>query len=301
MLDQPPSTSPSGTPSPSRPSPSRQSLIRPSLSRLSRPGATEPTRRVLLSRAAALGILVGGAVGVSAARPALAVARPDIATRADWKARPPKSVAVVLGHGPDHIVIHHTASANSTDVSQSHAFALSRSIQNLHMDTNGWADIGQQFTISRGGHLMEGRNRTLACLGAGTLVVGAQTLGHNEHTIGIENEGLYTSASPTSVLWNAPVELCAYLCDVYGLAPATAIVGHRNYVATACPGTGCTGCCRSCVRTWPPHSGRNCRRRRRRTGCPTGAPAGRRRGKRSITAPLRKPGSLVIALLPATV
>jgi N-acetylmuramoyl-L-alanine amidase-like protein len=78
--------------------------------------------------------------------------------------------------------------------------------------------------------------RRAVAFGGAVLVVGAQTLGHNEHTIGIENEGLYTSASPTSALWNTLVESCAYLCDVYGLAPATAIVGHRNYVATACPG-----------------------------------------------------------------
>jgi hypothetical protein len=218
MLDQPPPVSPSGVRRADQPE-------------------DEPTRRVLLSRAVALGgaALVGGAVDL-AATPAFAVARPSIATRAQWQARPPRSAAVVLSRGPDHIVIHHTASANSTDFSVSHAHALSRSIQNFHMDSNGWADIGQQFTISRGGHLMEGRNRTLDALNAGTLVVGAQTAGHNEHTVGIECEGLYTSAAPTSALWDMLVNLCAYLCELYGLAPASAIVGHRNYVATACPG-----------------------------------------------------------------
>lgn len=205
----------------------------------STPPVAEPTRRVLLRRAATLGgaVLVGGALDLStAATPAVAVARPPIATRAQWQARPPTSTGVVLGRGPDHIVVHHTASANSSDFSVSHAHALSRSIQNFHMDGNGWADIGQQFTISRGGHLMEGRNRTLESLTAGTLVVGAQTAGHNEHTIGIECEGLYTSAGPTSALWSMLVQLCAHLCERYGFSPATAIVGHRNYVATACPG-----------------------------------------------------------------
>jgi hypothetical protein len=137
---------------------------------------------------------------------------------------------------PDHIVVHHTASANSTDYSVNHAYALSRSIQNYHMDSNGWADTGQQFTISRGGYLMEGRNRTIYALDTRTHVVGAQCAGHNEHTVGIECEASTTSAGPTTALWNTLVRLCAYLCDLYGIAPSSGIVGHRNYVATACPG-----------------------------------------------------------------
>ena len=142
----------------------------------------------------------------------------------------------MLDRAPDHIVVHHTASANSTDYSLEHAFALSRSIQAYHMDGNGWDDIGQQLTISRGGHLMEGRNRSREAIDAGDHVVGAHTLDHNDHTIGIENEGTYMTVAPTSALWNTLVETCAWLCDVYGLDPHEAIVGHRDYNSTACPG-----------------------------------------------------------------
>ncbi|MFD0855585.1 peptidoglycan recognition family protein [Actinomadura adrarensis] len=171
-------------------------------------------------------------VGVSAS-PALAA--PVVHTRADWNARPPTSPATVLNQAPDRIVVHHTATANSTDYSVAHAYALSRSIQNFHMDSNGWADTGQQLTISRGGHLMEGRNRSLSAIRAGDHVVGAHTANHNSHTIGIENEGLYMTVGPTTALWNRLVETCAWLCDVYGLSPS-AIVGHRDFNATACPG-----------------------------------------------------------------
>ncbi|WP_413229119.1 peptidoglycan recognition family protein [Actinomadura citrea] len=133
-------------------------------------------------------------------------------------------------------MVHHTASANATDHSLEHALGLSRTIQNFHMDTNGWDDIGQQLTISRGGHLMEGRNRTLEAIGAGTHAVGAHTLGQNDHTIGIENEGTYTTVKPTGALWAKLVSTCARLCDVYGPEPHAAIVGHRDHNATACPG-----------------------------------------------------------------
>jgi hypothetical protein len=191
-------------------------------------------RRTVLRGAAT--VAGGSLLGVTATpATASALAAPPVHTRAEWNARPPTSAATVLDRGPDRIVVHHTASANSTDYSLSHAYALSRSIQNHHMDTNGWADTGQQLTISRGGHLMEGRNRSLSAVNAGDHVVGAHTASHNDHTIGIENEGLYTSALPTAALWARLVETCAWLCDVYGLAPA-AIVGHRDFNNTACPG-----------------------------------------------------------------
>ncbi len=43
------------------------------------------------------------------------------------------------------------------------------------------------------------------------------------------------TVGPTTALWNKLVETCAWLCDVYGLSPS-AIVGHRDLNATACPG-----------------------------------------------------------------
>ena len=132
--------------------------------------------------------------------------------------------------------MHHTASDNVTDYSQDAAYALSHWIQDLHMDTNGWADTGQQLTISRGGYIMEGRNRSLESIHAKLLVEGAQTANNNSHTIGIENEGTYITATPTADLWNSLVATCAYLCTVYKLDPQEAIVGHRDYVATQCPG-----------------------------------------------------------------
>ncbi|MEU8804110.1 MULTISPECIES: peptidoglycan recognition family protein [unclassified Spirillospora] len=194
------------------------------------------TRRGLLGGTGAVlgGALLGPVAGAPSA--ASAQAAPRVHTRSEWGARPPTSTATVLDRAPDHIVVHHTASANSTDYSLEHAFALSRSIQNFHMDGNGWSDTGQQLTISRGGHLMEGRNRSLAAVNAGDHVVGAHTLNHNSHTIGIENEGIYMTQGPTGPLWDKLVATCAWLCDTYGLDPHAAIVGHRDYNATACPG-----------------------------------------------------------------
>ncbi|MEV0399929.1 peptidoglycan recognition family protein [Actinoallomurus sp. NPDC050550] len=194
-------------------------------------------RRDLLTRAAAIagGAALIGAADLARPRRARAVTAPRVYTRAEWSARPPTSPATII-KAPDHLIVHHMAFPNSTDYSLAHAFQLSRDCQNLHMDTNGWSDTGQQLTISRGGYVMEGRNRTLEAIGQRKNVFGAQCANENGHTLGIENEGTYTTELPPTALWNALVQTLAWLCDLYGLSPDTAIVGHRDYNPTQCPG-----------------------------------------------------------------
>ena len=198
------------------------------------------SRRYVLARTAAAAgglALAGTASGLGPVTSAIAAAaaRPRIYTRAEWGARPPDFPAQIINK-PDHLVVHHTASNNVTDLSLNQAFRLSRWIQDLHQLTNGWGDTGNQLTISRGGFIMEGRNRTLQAIDQGRNVLGAQTAGHNSHTLGIENEGIYVSARPTLWLWESLVETLAWLCDGYDLDPHQSIVGHRDYVATQCPG-----------------------------------------------------------------
>jgi hypothetical protein len=157
-------------------------------------------------------------------------------TRRDWKALPPRRPATLLESAPNRIVVHHTATANSKDTSIEHAYELSRVIQRLHMYERGWNDTGQQLTISRGGHVMEGRNLSLEAIRKGKHAVGAQARYHNDHTLGIENEGDYRKAPVPGKLWSALVETCAWLCAEYRLDPLRSIVGHRDLVNTDCPG-----------------------------------------------------------------
>ncbi|MDA0562983.1 peptidoglycan recognition protein family protein [Streptomonospora sp. S1-112] len=196
------------------------------------PFATTRRRALLLGGALAAGALVGTTGGASAAS---ASARPWVYTREHWLARPPVQPAQILRHAPSYIVVHHTASENSTDHSRAHAFDLSRTIQDLHMDTNGWDDTGQQLTISRGGHIMEGRNESLNAIDQGMHVMGAHTASYNDVAVGIENEGTYITEEPTAALWDSLVETCAWLCATYAL-PVAAITGHRDFNATICPG-----------------------------------------------------------------
>ncbi|NJP25067.1 N-acetylmuramoyl-L-alanine amidase [Microbispora sp. SCL1-1] len=161
---------------------------------------------------------------------------PRVYTRSDWKADPPRSKAEVLDRAPDRLVVHHTATANTDATDLDAAFRLSRTIQRYHMKHNGWEDIGEQFTVSRGGYIMEGRNRSLPAVEAGKHVMGAQAADHNDHTLGIETEGTYTSTLPPARQLSALTALLAWLCDVYELDPHEAIIGHRDLNRTACPG-----------------------------------------------------------------
>ncbi|MDA2805032.1 peptidoglycan recognition protein family protein [Nocardiopsis suaedae] len=197
------------------------------------PAAVSRRSALLAGTAAAGGVLFGGAAQAAAA-PSPSAA-PTVRTRAAWNARPPTNPAQVLNQAPTYIVVHHTATPNSTDYSLAAAYALSRSIQNHHMDSNGWADTGQQLTISRGGHIMEGRNSSLPAITNGRHVVGAHVANYNTRAVGIENQGIYTSVAPTTALYDALVATCAWLCSAYG-RPTSAIIGHRDLNATACPG-----------------------------------------------------------------
>jgi hypothetical protein len=198
-----------------------------------------PLSRPLSRRAVLRGaVLLGTATAVPlAARPAAAaVNQPDISNCATWSARPPSSPVSALQRRPNKIIVHHTAFPNSTDYSQAHAFANSRAIQDLHMDTNGWIDSGQHFTNSRGGWLTEGRHGSLyALLHGQTMVQGAHCVGQNDQAIGIENEGTYLDVQPPRALWNSLVVFCAFTCQQYGV-PATEIYGHKDFNNTQCPG-----------------------------------------------------------------
>ena len=165
-----------------------------------------------------------------------AVTTPDIIGCDTWGARQPTEPITVLTSKPTKVIVHHTATANSTDYSLAHAYSLARAIQNYHMDTNGWIDTGQQFTISRGAYVLEGRHRSLEVLQGGVHhVQGAHCLNQNTVAVGIENEGTYSQVSPPQALYDKLVSMCAYICQQYGI-PSTEIYGHRDFNATDCPG-----------------------------------------------------------------
>lgn len=162
----------------------------------------------------------------------------------EWGAAAPKVPAFERTR-PRWVVVHHTAHANPPgDPSQrtrDGAMGLAREIQRDHMENHGWYDTGQNFLISTGGFVLEGRRGTLDAVQAGNCVQSAHApksdgkLGGGNDSPGIQIEGTFMTEAMAPEQWSSLVELCADLCDALGLPP-TAIKGHRDFTATQCPG-----------------------------------------------------------------
>jgi hypothetical protein len=171
----------------------------------------------------------------SAARRAWARLAPRVYTTREWRARSPEREADFVSGPPRYIVIHHTFTPNVSDVSVARGFRLSRGIQNHHMG-RGWSDTGQHFTISRGGHVMEGRTGSLDATLRGGYMVGTHARQANDYSVGIECEGTYNSVLPPARLMAALVRTCAWLCAGYDLDPREVIVPHMKFNDTDCCG-----------------------------------------------------------------
>lgn len=181
------------------------------------------------------GLAVTGAATLGTGE-AWALEPPPIIDCPGWGARPNSAIVPIWNQRPVRIIVHHTATPNVTDLSREAADGLARAIQNFHMDRRGWLDTGQNFTISRGGFVLEGRHRSLEVLRLGRQQVeGAHCTGQNIVAVGIENEGTYSDLQPNPELWDRLRELCAHICRQYEIPP-TEIFGHRDFKNTACPG-----------------------------------------------------------------
>jgi hypothetical protein len=162
----------------------------------------------------------------------------------EWGALPP-TVPAFSRTFPKWVVVHHTHEEKPTyDCSsgtRSGAIDLARRIQNDHMRNRGWSDTGQNFLISTGGFVLEGRHGTVDAVKAGRCVRSAHApqspgrLAGGNDSPGIKAEGNFTTEAMEPVQWASLVELCASLCDVLKLKP-TSIKGHRDFTDTTCPG-----------------------------------------------------------------
>jgi N-acetyl-anhydromuramyl-L-alanine amidase AmpD len=120
----------------------------------------------------------------------------------------------------DMIVIHHTG-RNDIDAS-------AQQIHGWHINQQGWAGIGYHYVIRKNGTIEQGRPHW---------TVGAHAYGENSHTIGIHLSGDFMEAKPTGDQIESVAMLLANLCTDYGLPiDREHIVGHRDLMATSCPG-----------------------------------------------------------------
>jgi peptidoglycan recognition protein len=166
---------------------------------------------------------------------AAAEACPTIITRAGWGARAANTAVLPIRPAP-FVVIHHTAGTTCTD--QAGCSQQMRNIQNFHMNSNGWADIGYNWCVGQDGRAYEGR---------GWGRQGAHAPGYNNQSMGVCLIGTFTSVIPNAAARTATQSLIT--CGVNGghISGSYWLIGHRQAIATACPGDAFF----NEIRTWP--------------------------------------------------
>lgn len=118
------------------------------------------------------------------------------------------------------IVIHHTGNSVDDDLSAEQIHASHKA--------QGWVGIGYHFVIRKDGTVELGRP---------DWTVGAHAYGFNSKSVAVHVCGNFNLTDPTEAQINALPQLIADICDAYGLiASADIVVGHRDLMATACPG-----------------------------------------------------------------
>lgn len=142
---------------------------------------------------------------------------------------------------------HHTYIPSYIHFKGNNHFDLQKGMKNTHINVNGWADIGQHFTIFPDGSILTGRSieKSPACI-----------TGNNANAICIENLGNFDSVADemTEAQRNAIVIVTTALCKKFSFIPdANTIVYHHWFnLATgvrnngsgnnkSCPGTNFFG------------------------------------------------------------
>ncbi|WP_179862193.1 DUF4623 domain-containing protein [Longibacter salinarum] len=182
---------------------------------------------------------------MKSANPAKAVSKPRIYTRSEWGAQAPSGG--YRYYTADHLGMHHSASTSDGNADTwSECAAAVRGIQDFHMYTNGWTDIGYNYVVCQTGHIFQGREDG----DDGSDIVGAHD-GANTGSVGVDGLGYFHAPydqTPTNAMLDGFAELFAWIADRRGIDPSSAsyyygyggtvdnVYGHRDVSATACPG-----------------------------------------------------------------
>lgn len=116
-------------------------------------------------------------------------------------------------------MVHHTGNPTDDDMS-------AEDIHYSHLN-QGWAGIGYHYVIRKNGQIERGRPEW---------AIGSHAYGENSHSLGIHVCGNFEEAEPTKYQIESLSSLIGWLCEQYGLDPHEHVVGHRDLMATACPG-----------------------------------------------------------------
>jgi hypothetical protein len=181
------------------------------------------------------------------------IGRPPVVSRSGWGSPDGQgSRATPAYRSVSHLIVHHTAEANSLRPGQSWADRV-RAIWSFHAITRGWGDIGYNYLIDPNGVIYEGR-------AGGDNAVGFHDTA-NYGSMGVALIGTYSSIDPPPAAFESLVNLLAWkaaqqeinplersyyrgcaisnFCTSYSPDAIIAnIAGHRDVtpVRTTCPG-----------------------------------------------------------------
>ncbi|MCX4232860.1 peptidoglycan recognition protein family protein [Streptomyces ortus] len=150
------------------------------------------------------------------------------------------------------LTVHHTATANGDP----DPAATVRALYHVHTITNDWGDIGYHFLIDEAGQIYEGRysgeSATPAHDEGGKLVTAFHVLSFNPGNLGIALLGTLTKQGPTAAARDALTTLLRSMVRMHGVDPESKVTytspttgrtrevyeigGHRDWMATECPG-----------------------------------------------------------------
>lgn len=166
--------------------------------------------------------------------------KPKIYTREDWKAKgdgnpAPYGVSTTeeLARIYTRATVHHDASAAASDMTLAEAQQRMRDHQFLHMQSNGWGDLGYHYVIAPQGQIFSGRS---------IFSKGAHVAGANSGNLGICLMGNFETQNVPAPQKAALVELLAWYSHALQFDPKK-IDGHSTALkaatgeTTACPGS----------------------------------------------------------------
>lgn len=168
---------------------------------------------------------------------------PQIIYRSEWGAKDFSGNVEKLG-GYKDLVIHH--SVTSIAKNKTEGLARVKEIQNIHMDERKWSDLGYHFLIDSAGNIYQGRrfyDEDKELSEKPELAKGSHVEAQNTGKVGIcligcydENGCVNNKDDVSKESLEAVVELCTFFCKNYNMSYSN-IKGHKDYKATACPGT----------------------------------------------------------------
>ncbi|MEO0629804.1 MAG: peptidoglycan recognition family protein [Planctomycetota bacterium] len=152
--------------------------------------------------------------------------RVRVVARSNWTSAAPKTWEAKPLNGVARITVHHDGMDPVRLGSPAEVADRLELIRQVHVENNGWADIGYHFAVDPQGRVWATRPLNLQ---------GAHVKNENEHNMGILVLGNFEMQSPTPAAMTALDSLLVEAAMV-NRVPLANIRTHREWNPTACPG-----------------------------------------------------------------